>query len=429
MLIFSSVCEGLLLLASVTVAALAAFLLLEVSMACMRARLAPENAPGGSDDNDVGSDIPFAVVIPAHNEELLVDSTVTSLLPHLKPADRLIVVADNCTDDTAQRAFDAGAEVLVRSDTTHRGKGYAIQWAMDFLADSPPEAVVVWDADCELVEGSLNTLVHRAIVLHRPVQAAYQMPVAEGGSISDRISAFAVVLKNIIRPTGLRALGGPCLLTGTGMAFPWAIASTTRWASSDIVEDMTIGIELARAGTPPAFDERVLVSADLPSSKSAAKQQRTRWEHGHVRNIYQSAPALLTSLAKRPSWSLVCLVLELAVPPLALFALLLFVLLGTCAIAALLGASLVALIFCLAACCLFAIAITAAWIHKGSKVLPLRELIFVPRYIVGKLSIYSSLVTNPETEWRRTDRGAVSPSSPYALSSSPRLSPTGKSTD
>ena len=57
-----------------------------------------------------------AVIIPAHNESAGIVPTIEDIKPQLKPGDRLIVVADNCTDDTAAVASSAGAEVIPRND-------------------------------------------------------------------------------------------------------------------------------------------------------------------------------------------------------------------------------------------------------------------------------------------------------------------------
>src|SRR5712691_11695576 len=92
----------------------------------------------------------LAVLVPAHDEQELVGRCVASLRDQTYPASstRVVVIADNCSDRTAEVAAAAGAEVMARSDEHRHGKGYALRWAMDrLLAESPPpDGVVVVDA-------------------------------------------------------------------------------------------------------------------------------------------------------------------------------------------------------------------------------------------------------------------------------------------
>jgi hypothetical protein len=90
-----------------------------------------------------------AVLIPAHNEQLLIGQTLQRLLPQITAVDRVLVVADNCTDKTALMARSHGVEVLERHDTQNRGKGFALAAGVAHLAADPPDVVIVFDADCD----------------------------------------------------------------------------------------------------------------------------------------------------------------------------------------------------------------------------------------------------------------------------------------
>ena len=92
----------------------------------------------------------IAVLVPAHNESIGLQPTLADLKSQLRQGDRLVVIADNCTDDTAAIAKQMGAEVTVRNDTTKIGKGYALDWGVRFLSDQPPEIVIIVDADCRV---------------------------------------------------------------------------------------------------------------------------------------------------------------------------------------------------------------------------------------------------------------------------------------
>src|SRR5262249_7121868 len=136
------------------------------------------------------------------------------------------------------------------------------------------------------------------------------------------LSAFAFQYKNVVRPLGLDWLGLPCLLTGTGMAFPWPALRDAHLASGNIVEDMKLGVDLALAGHPAKLCPLARVSGELPSGRDAAVTQRTRWEHGHLQTLLTQAPRLVLASLRQWRPSLLGLALELSVPPLSLLLLL-----------------------------------------------------------------------------------------------------------
>src|SRR4029078_5445080 len=99
------------------------------------------------------------ILVPAHDESTGIEKTLRDLDAQLGPRDRVLVVADNCSDDTAAVARTAGAEVIERHDPTKRGKGYALEFGLNYLKQNPPAAVVIIDADCRIAHGSIDRLV------------------------------------------------------------------------------------------------------------------------------------------------------------------------------------------------------------------------------------------------------------------------------
>src|SRR5262249_30802324 len=99
-----------------------------------------------------------AVLMPAHDEATGIRKSLENLLPQLLPTDRLVVIADNCSDDTASIAAAAGAEVIERRDPTRRGKGYALDFGVRHLEQNPPQVVIIADADCSFSAGSIDRL-------------------------------------------------------------------------------------------------------------------------------------------------------------------------------------------------------------------------------------------------------------------------------
>jgi cellulose synthase/poly-beta-1,6-N-acetylglucosamine synthase-like glycosyltransferase len=217
-----------------------------------------------------------AILIPAHDEEGGIAATVRNVLDQCSSGDRVLVIADNCTDGTAEVARAAGAEVAERTDPERRGKGFALDHGLSELSASPPPVVVVVDADCTLGAGSLDALVRQAAETGRPAQGIYLIGTGKEADPRRRLSAFAVLLKNQIRPLGLHRLGFPCLLTGTGMAFPWTVIRAAHLGTGNIVEDMKLGVDLALAGHPPRLCPEARLSGAAAPDRGSAIKQRTR---------------------------------------------------------------------------------------------------------------------------------------------------------
>jgi len=116
-----------------------------------------------------------------------------------------------------------------------------------------PDVVVVLDADCQLMAGSLRRLAETAYEQGRPVQADDVLTLPPAASPLIAISAFAFLVRNRVRPTGLKRLGLPCHLMGTGMAIPWRALQALPALGSHLAEDMLMGIELASRGFAPMY--------------------------------------------------------------------------------------------------------------------------------------------------------------------------------
>ncbi len=347
----------------------------------------------------------IAVLVPAHNESTVLASTLEDVKAQLGPRDLLLVVADNCTDDTATVAKVSGAEVVERHDTKRIGKGYALDFGLWHLDRDPPDIVVMIDADCRLADGAIDRLASACATADRPAQALYLMTAPNGSQINQQIAAFAWRVKNWLRPLGLASLGMPCQLTGTGMAFPWRVIRTADLASGWIVEDMKLGLDLAAAGHAPLFCPSARVTSQFAVSERGIDTQRKRWEHGHVKTIVEMTPRLLSTAIARRNLGLLALTLDLAVPPLSLLALLLILTFTITGIATLFGFASAALIISAACLVGFATVITLAWTKYGRDILPPHALLSVPSYILAKLGLYGQILLGRMTaQWVRTDR-------------------------
>ena len=346
-----------------------------------------------------------AVLVPAHNESKGLLPTIKDVKQQLKPGDRLVVVADNCSDDTAQVAAGAGAEVAKRNDPTRVGKGYALHWGLRFFDRNPPDIVIIVDADCRLSPGSIDQLAMRAAQSNRPIQALYLMAPPETAAVNLRVATFAWRVKNWARPLGLKALDLPCQLMGTGMAFPWQLIRSAELSSGAIVEDLQLGLDLAAEGHAPMFCASAVVSSTFPQTAAGAKAQRQRWEHGHIGLILTRALPLIFRGLTTARGAAVALALDLFVPPLSLLIALLTVIAFASWLLMLANGSRLALLISVNGLGLVGLATVLAWLKYARDILPLRAIGLIPLYVLAKLRLYSgTLLGRKVSRWVRADR-------------------------
>ncbi len=354
------------------------------------------------------------VLIPAHDEEPVLGRTLSDLKPMITGTDRLLVVADNCTDKTAEVARAFGAEVVERNDRSNVGKGYALDFAARHLAAGlaadAAAVVIIIDADCNVAPGTLTALADQVTATGCPAQAVYLMkspPVAS--KPGDLVSTLAFLVRNQVRPRGLHRLGLPCSLTGSGMAFPWEVFSTAPLATACIVEDLQLGIQLLIDGRATRLCEDARITGTLPGDRGDAVAQRTRWEHGHLRLALTEVPRLIGSAFTTLRIAPLATALDIAVPPLSLLVMTLFIATCVAGIFAGVGGSRVPLAMLVSGnfaliCCLL-----IAWAAFGREILPLSASIAVPRYVLSKVPLYVRFLTRRQTRWVRTPRDPIAP--------------------
>jgi cellulose synthase/poly-beta-1,6-N-acetylglucosamine synthase-like glycosyltransferase len=347
----------------------------------------------------------LAVLVPAHNESTGLLPTLADIQSQLLPGDQLLVVADNCTDDTAAVARAGGAEVIERHDATKIGKGYALDQGLRHLSLDPPEIVVAIDADCRVESGTIDQLALASAATGRPVQAVNTMISPTNSPVNHQVAEFAGLVKRWLRPLGLSALRLPCQLTGTGMAFPWDVIRSAHLTSGSIVEDLKLGLELTLSGYSPTFCPSACVTSEFPSSIKGTRAQRKRWEQGNIEIIVKDAPRLFYLAIARCNGSLLILTLDAAVPPLSLFGILIAGVFAVTTLAVLFGFSSVPLIISTATILGFIVAIFLAWLKCGRDVLPASTILSIVPYVIGKLGLYRQMLFGKaDAQWERTDR-------------------------
>lgn len=263
--------------------------------------------------------VAFAVVVPAHNEEENIAKTVESLLALDYPRERfeVVVVADNCSDATAERAREAGARVLERSDDVRRGKGYALEHAFDLLLEEArADAFVVVDADTVVSANLLRAFAHRLEAGESAVQAEYGVSNVNA-SWRTQLMTLALAMFHDVRSLARERLKLSAGLRGNGMCFSRALLEAHPHKAYGLVEDVEYGIAIGLHGHRVAYAFEAEVLGEMVSGGRGAATQRKRWEGGRLALFRSRFFTLLRCAVERRDAVCLDLALDLAVPPLS----------------------------------------------------------------------------------------------------------------
>jgi cellulose synthase/poly-beta-1,6-N-acetylglucosamine synthase-like glycosyltransferase len=291
--------------------------LFAVAMASMSGRRAGPRAPEAEPRSR------FLVLIPAHDEESGIATTVASCRSADYPDAlfNVVVIADNCTDRTAAIAADAGARVVERNDSLKKSKGYAIEYLIGRLAESGEfeslDALVVIDADTTIDASLLRWFDAHLRAGGDWIQGYYTVANPDA-SWRTRLMTYAFGLFNGVMPLGQTALGTSAGLRGNGMCFSTRGLRRRPWASYGLVEDLEFSWMLRVAGEKVAFEPASRVyGAMVGSGGTAAANQRRRWEFGRseVRRTY-AGPLLRSD--RIGWWAKLLSLCELTIPPMGL---------------------------------------------------------------------------------------------------------------
>jgi cellulose synthase/poly-beta-1,6-N-acetylglucosamine synthase-like glycosyltransferase len=264
----------------------------------------------------------FAILIPAHNEERLLPSLLDNLhqLDYPRELYTIHVVADNCTDRTAEIARQDGAVAHERFDTTQLGKGYALEWLIERLwaRSEVFDAILILDSDSIISPNFLSVMAARLAGGEEAIQAYYAVR-DPAGSWSASLRAIALAALHFLRPLARSVLGASTGLKGNGMVFAADIIKQYRWPAS-LTEDIEYHMSLILDGRRVTFAPDAVVWAEMPSSLAASQTQNVRWERGRQEMVRNYVPRLLKAAAVRRSFLLLDAAIEQLIPPFSIVA-------------------------------------------------------------------------------------------------------------
>lgn len=348
---------------------------------------------------ELTSDLKLAVVIPAHNEAAGIGMCLSSLRSSASDWD-LVVVADNCSDNTALAARQAGARVIERFDNTRRGKGYALDFAFRELLREDYAAFLIIDADTTVAPNLLPEM--RSVVASgaEAAQCAYLVRNVED-SLRTRLMGMALAAFNVLRPRGRDRLGLSAGILGNGFMLSRRTLEAVPYEAASVVEDLEYHLRLVRSGYKVRFVGSTAVFGDMPAEGEGVKTQRARWEGGRFLMLAEHAPRLLADVLRGRLRMLEPL-LDLLLLPLAFHVALVCV--------ALVGAG-IPRAYGVAALALVGGHVLAAVLVRGGGSRELLTLAAAPFYVIWKLAMIPRILASSRrgTAWVRTERKAERP--------------------
>jgi len=349
----------------------------------------------------------LVVVVPAHNEAAGIGRCVAGLRAafRLDPlpaggvdaaACPIVVVADNCSDDTAAQARRAGARVLERTDPNRRGKGYALQFAFGEVLEEGADAVVVVDADT-VVEANFVDATRAVFAAGADAVQCRYLVLNPEASLRTRLMNVALFAFNALRPRGRERWGLSVGILGNGFGLSRATVIAVPYDAHSVVEDLEYHLRLVRSGRAVRFVDRTTVRADMPVGGRGVDTQRARWEGGRLRMIREVAPRLAREVAAG-NWRLLEPLLELLLLPLAFHVVLL--------VAALVLPVPWARAYACAGLGVVVVHVLAGIVVGGGGLRDVAALAAAPFFIVWKVALAPAIVgaSRKETTWVRTER-------------------------
>ena len=227
----------------------------------------------------------FMAIIPAHNEEAVVGNLVESLInqDYDKELYDIYVIADNCTDNTAKIAKEAGAIVYERFDEAHKTKGYALNWFLKqkIEENADYDAFLIFDAD-NIVDKNFIKVMNKKLCQGEEVVQGYKDIKNPTESWVSAGYAFFYWTMHRFYHLARYNIGLSPLLNGTGFMVKFDLIKQNGWDTKTLTEDIEFSLKQIIKGRKLGWATDAIVYDEQPEVFKASWKQRSRWTVGHI---------------------------------------------------------------------------------------------------------------------------------------------------
>lgn len=244
----------------------------------------------------------FMAIIPAHNEEAVVENLIMSLQKQDYPEDSydIYVIADNCTDNTAKIAKKAGAIVYERFDSMHKTKGAALKWFLGqkIEEDAPYDAFCVFDAD-NIVDVNFLKNMNKKLCQGETVVQGYRD--IKNPTDSWVTAGYAIFYWTMNRFYHLARynIGLSPLINGTGFMVRFDQIKPEGWNTVTLTEDIEFSLKQIIKGEKLGWARDAIVYDEQPVGFKQSWSQRSRWTVGHIQCIEEYTGKLATAVKEK----------------------------------------------------------------------------------------------------------------------------------
>ena len=241
----------------------------------------------------------FMAIIPAHNEEMVVVSLIESLKNQTYDKDLydIYVIADNCTDNTAKVAEQAGAIVYKRFDSVNKTKGFALNWFLQqkIKENADYDAFFVFDAD-NIVDKNFITAMNQKLCEGEDVVQGYRdIKNPTDNWITAGYALFYWTLHRFYHLARYNVGLSP-LLNGTGFMVRFDIVKPQGWDTETLTEDIEFSLKRIIAGKKLGWATEAIVYDEQPTSFKQSWSQRSRWTVGHIQCVNRYTTELIKAV-------------------------------------------------------------------------------------------------------------------------------------
>jgi cellulose synthase/poly-beta-1,6-N-acetylglucosamine synthase-like glycosyltransferase len=340
----------------------------------------------------------FVVVVPAHNEELNLLTTLNSLKECIDPCydTEVVVIADNCTDQTATIARELGIRVIERNDSMNRGKGSALKFAFSKLIKEGYQFLAVIDADTRVEKNFVEVVRQTFGNGADAVQVPY-IVLNEKDNLRTRLMSLAFGAFNWLRPLSRQRFGLSTGILGNGFVLRSETLARAPYEACSIVEDLEYHLLLVKEKLKVQFASGTSVSGLIPLKEQGLESQRVRWEGGRLRMIREKTPVLFKAVVTG-QYRFIEPLLELLLLPL-----------GYMGVLFLLGFVLstgILKIYFLGTLFLLLVHMLLGWKISNGSWQQLGGVFYIPVYLFWKLLkiVKIGKSSNKHQKWKRTER-------------------------